>query len=174
VKRFGFDVVKRPTGGRAILHDQELTYAVVAATDDASVGGTLQQSHARISEIFRRALARLGVAASLAGPAATVTPEPLDRSRVSAPCFASATRTELLVDGRKILGSAQRRGARAFLQHGSLLLGDGHLRLAECLRLTPPQRDRWRERLGASTTTVPGGLMLDALIGAVRGSLSED
>ncbi|HEX7880043.1 MAG TPA: hypothetical protein VF720_11575, partial [Candidatus Eisenbacteria bacterium] len=173
VTRYGFDIVQRPTGGRAILHDEELTYSVVAAITDPRVGGTLTQSHASISEIFRHALTQLGLPATLAGTAATATADPTDRSRVSAPCFASATRTELLVDGRKILGSAQRRGAHAFLQHGSLLLGDGHLRLADCLRLTEGERTRWRERLAASTTTVPRTTPLEELIRAIRDAWEE-
>jgi len=149
----GFDIVRRPTGGRAILHHEELTYAVVAPLDDPHVGGRLQESHGRISEIFRRALVSLGVPAEMAATGSDEG-ESTTRDVVSAPCFASATRTELVVNGRKILGSAQRRGLRAFLQHGSLLVGEGHLDLADCLKLPEAARVRWRRRLAGATTTL--------------------
>ncbi len=149
----GFDIVRRPTGGRAILHLEELTYAVVAPLDDPHVGGRLQESHGRISEIFRQALASLGVPAEMA-LSGHDEDESTSRDDVSAPCFAAATRTELMVKGRKILGSAQRRGSRAFLQHGSLLIGEGHLDLADCLKLPESARLRWRRRLASVTTTL--------------------
>jgi len=151
----GYDIVRRPTGGRAILHHEELTYAIVAPLDDPHVGGRLHESHGRISEIFRRALNSLGVTAVMAAAAvedsATVDPREVG---VSAPCFAAATRTELMVNSRKILGSAQRRGSRAFLQHGSLLIGEGHLGLVDCLKLPEVAQSRWRRRLASTTTTL--------------------
>lgn len=153
----GYDVVQRPTGGRAILHKDELTYSVVAGVDDLYFGGSIRQSHAAISRVFLEVLLRLGVKAELAcdvpgqrppeRPAVVRTP-----GAAAVPCFATALSCELTVGGRKILGSAQRRQGSAFLQHGSLLLGDGHLELAEFLR-TPDRRNS-RSRLEETTTTV--------------------
>ncbi|TPW14939.1 MAG: lipoate-protein ligase A [bacterium] len=177
----GFDIVRRPTGGRAILHHQELTYAVVAPLDDPRFGGRLHESHARISEVFRRALNSLGVPAVMAAAAgATIDDSPVEPgdSGVSAPCFAAATRTELVVNGRKILGSAQRRGSRAFLQHGSLLLAEGHLALVDCLKLPEAARERWRRRLAATTTTLGQELKrvpeLEELVRAVGNSFRNE
>jgi lipoate-protein ligase A len=153
----GFDVVRRPTGGRALLHAGELTYAVAAPIADPALGGGLAVSHARISDVFRTALVALGVPAEFAGRgvgAGEVGEPPARAGGVAAPCFAAATRSELVVRGRKILGSAQRRGRTAFLQHGSLMLGPGHLELANLLRLAPEERARWRTRLAAATTSV--------------------
>ncbi len=175
----GVDLVVRPTGGRAIYHDEELTYAVVCATDDPVFGGSITASHAAISRVFQAALSRLGVAAAMGPPGATpdepagaaCAPDPggapatgsslacppgsarRDRS-VPSPCFDSATRTELTVNGRKILGSAQRRTGAAFLQHGSLLLGDAHLQLVDFLPVSAEVRERLRRDLERKTTTV--------------------
>jgi lipoate-protein ligase A len=70
---------------------------------------------------------------------------------VAAPCFASTTRFEIVADGGKLAGSAQRRGARALLQQTSVLLGDGHLRLTDFLRLEEPARARVREELAGAS-----------------------
>ena len=177
-RALGFDIVRRPTGGRAILHHEELTYAIVAPLDDPHVGGRLHESHGRISDIFQRALNSLGVTAVMAAtiPADDTQVDPREDG-VSAPCFAAITRTELVVNGRKILGSAQRRGSRAFLQHGSLLIGEGHLGLVDCLKLAEVARSRWRERLASTTTTLGIEMMrvpvMEELIQAVGRALSD-
>ncbi|HEY8739101.1 MAG TPA: lipoate--protein ligase family protein [Candidatus Dormibacteraeota bacterium] len=114
----GMDVVRRPTGGQALLHDDELTYSVVASQQDPVVGGTLMQSYHAISEALLAGLAELGID----GVGAPCAPRPA--SGLTPVCFASASAEEVLVDGRKLLASAQWRSRGAFLQHGSLLLTD--------------------------------------------------
>jgi lipoate-protein ligase A len=74
-------------------------------------------------------------------------------AETSAPCFASTARHEVVVGGRKLVGSAQRRTARALLQQGSVLLGLGHLRLADFLRGDPAYRALVRDELRAATVT---------------------
>lgn len=110
-RREGLAVVRRPTGGRAVLHRGELTYSLVASEGfPASVSGTYQ----RITEVLARAFSRLGVDL-------TIEPGKLTRS-TTASCFQSATRADLLALGRKLVGSAQTRRDGAFLQHGSVML----------------------------------------------------
>lgn len=110
-RREGLAVVRRPTGGRAVLHRGELTYSLVASEGfPASVSGTYQ----RITEVLARALSRLGLDL-------TIEPGKLTRS-TTASCFQSATRADLLALGRKLVGSAQTRREGAFLQHGSVML----------------------------------------------------
>lgn len=115
IRSANVDVVRRPTGGRAILHDHEVTYSVTAPVRDAA---PLRQTYARINRILLNGLGRLGVDVELASP-----PE-----RASAPsmrpCFESPGEGELVARGGKLVGSAQWRDEGALLQHGSILVDD--------------------------------------------------
>jgi len=114
IERRGWDVVRRPTGGRAVWHEQEVTYAVAAPI---AVFGSLQQSYCAIHERLAAALRTLGIAAQLAPK----NGHPLGLG--AGACFASPVGGEVTVQGRKVVGSAQVRLESAFLQHGSILLG---------------------------------------------------
>jgi len=115
LERLGMDVVRRPTGGRALVHHREVTYSVTAPLDGNT---SLREWYARINRVLVRALASIGVVAAEAagGPPA----QPPDGS----PCFAKPARGEILVNGRKLVGSAQWRNGGALLQHGSILIAD--------------------------------------------------
>lgn len=140
----------RPTGGRAIFHAEEWTYALAARLDDPRWGGDLRQSGEAVARLLVGALRRLGVAAGYA--AGTRAPARSDGGAVAAPCFASTARNEIVLRGRKLVGSAQRRTANALLQQGSVLLGPGHLRLADFLALDDAHRDAERARLEQHAT----------------------
>jgi lipoate-protein ligase A len=137
----------RPTGGRAIYHDEEWTYALAAGLADPSWGGGLEAAYGKTSRLLVASLTRLGVPAALAPGAARGDLAPRRASGAAAPCFASTARHEIVIEGRKLVGSAQRRSARALLQQGSLLLGPGHLRLADFLAIPDPARERVRAGL---------------------------
>ena len=107
--------VRRPTGGRAVWHARELTYAVSAPL---AVFGGMREAYAAIHGILASAIGSLGCTTLLA-PRASLTP-----GLASGPCFATPVGGEVLVQGRKVVGSAQLRIGGAFLQHGSLLLED--------------------------------------------------
>ncbi len=115
LRRGNVDVVRRPTGGRAILHDREVTYSVTAPAKDAA---PLRETYSRINRILLDGLRRLGIDAELASPA----------GRASAPsvrpCFDAPGEGELVARGRKLVGSAQWRNEGALLQHGSILVDD--------------------------------------------------
>jgi lipoate-protein ligase A len=124
--RLGFDLVRRPTGGRAILHAEELTYCVVGPSPSPLFGDTLHSCYMRINDALVAMLRELGHDAEISGGE--------DRSEMrQAVCFKSAGQHEIRVAGRKIIGSAQRRTEGAFLQHGSILAGARHADLLECL-----------------------------------------
>jgi lipoyl(octanoyl) transferase len=116
IARLGLDVVRRPTGGRAVWHQDEVTYAVAAPI---AVFGGLRKAYHAIHDRLARALRSIGVDATLAlphpPPSSTILHHP-------AACFALPTGGEVLVAGRKLIGSAQVRMRSAFLQHGSILL----------------------------------------------------
>jgi lipoate-protein ligase A len=122
IRAQGLAVVRRPTGGRAILHHREITYSVTAPTDAA---GTERESYSRINRLLVHALTNMGVTASVAPRT--------ERARTpdATPCFERPAEGELTFDGRKIAGSAQWRSDGALLQHGSILVDDDQSQLTE-------------------------------------------
>jgi len=148
-RRLGFDVVRRPTGGRAVLHSGELTYSVVGRSGDDGLGRTVMETYRRIADALVRGLRSMGVDAGLEETASVTRP----RGAVATPpCFASAGRYEIVVSGRKLVGSAQRRLGSAVLQHGSLLVDPSHAEIVEVLRVPEGSRERMRGRLLKRTT----------------------
>ena len=128
----GVDVVRRPSGGRALLHADELTYAVVARADHPLFAGraSILHSYHDISMALLHGLQRLGVAAQLA-------PAPRRRG-VSAACFDTPAAFELTVAGRKLVGSAQARREGVLLQHGALPFSPHTARLQALLACPIP------------------------------------
>lgn len=115
----GASLVRRPTGGRAVLHDREITYSVTAGLEgSASWSSRLDVTLARISGALCRGLERLGVPATFAPLA-----REMKRNSGHSLCFESTTRYELSSEGKKAVGSAQYRSERGFLQHGSIPMG---------------------------------------------------
>src|SRR5213078_545783 len=113
IARRGLDVVRRPTGGRAVWHEHEVTYAVAAPV---AAFGSLRASYRAIHERLAAALRTLGVNTKLASNGQTVR-----LSDSPAGCFAAPVGGEVLIGDRKVVGSAQVRRGAAFLQHGSIL-----------------------------------------------------
>jgi lipoate-protein ligase A len=124
----GLDLVRRPTGGLAVLHDDEVTYAAV--TPAARFGGP-RGAYRALNAILVGALRRLGVAAELAAAAAPAAA--LTAGRVTAPCFDAPAPGEIVAGGRKLVGSAQRTERRTILQHGSILLAGGQARVLDVM-----------------------------------------
>ncbi len=131
--------VMRPTGGRAVYHAQEMTYSVIAPTE-GSFAATLAGTHRSIAGALLRFYRDLGVKAQLTRPAPSGDLDP----RSPAPCFVAPGLAEIEYEGRKLAGSAQLRGQRAFLQHGSMPIGPAHLDLVNLL----PGSDSSREHAG--------------------------
>jgi lipoyl(octanoyl) transferase len=109
------DAVRRPTGGLAVLHDRELTYCVLVP--ESELGGPRETYH-RLNLALVEAMRGLGVAAGLAEAGRVRDP----RGHSAEPCFQSPANGEVVVAGRKLIGSAQRRERHTLLQHGSILL----------------------------------------------------
>ena len=124
IGRAGFDVVRRPTGGRAILHHREITYSVAAPVAAAS---DLNESYGHINRLLVDGLRMLGVAAEIAAPTARAA------SPSAQPCFDHPSAGELVVGNRKLVGSAQWRSGSALLQHGSILVDNDQPLLASLL-----------------------------------------
>jgi lipoate-protein ligase A len=129
IRARGLDVVRRPTGGRAILHHREITYSVTAP---AAGAGDLRESYDRINRVLVAGLERLGVRTEIAAASGRAAPPG------TAPCFDAPSAGELVLDGKKLAGSAQWRSDGALLQHGSILVEDDQSTIAELT--VEPQR----------------------------------
>jgi len=161
----GLDVVRRPTGGRAILHARELTYSVVYPYGSLDVTSLYRLIHLP----FVNALQQLGVPAEF-------KPSQTDfrkfyRSDQQAVCFATSAKYEVEIEGRKLIGSAQRVYENSVLQHGSLLLGDDHEKLVDYLDLPGEKKNLMREYIRQHTATVwqfVSGVTAESLAEKVR------
>jgi lipoate-protein ligase A len=159
-RKDGIDVVRRPTGGRAILHTDELTYSVVAPDDEPHVVGTIVESYRRLSEGLLNGLMLMGV------PTRQVErPDPTNRwgfhdhDRDQGPvCFEVPSNYEIVFDGKKLVGSAQMRKAGVVLQHGTLPLHGDIAHISRYL-VSRPDPDRVRQR--ATTVEAAIGRVID-------------
>lgn len=130
----GFDIVRRPTGGRAILHANEITYSVVMFADGKSVTEVYSQISRSLVNALRKICPEISYETSQPNFQA------LYKKQESIPCFSASARYEVQINGRKLVGSAQRRYSSdglpdVVLQHGSILLGAEHKLLADVLNL---------------------------------------
>ncbi|MDH7515282.1 MAG: lipoate--protein ligase family protein [Bacteroidota bacterium] len=144
----GLDVVRRPTGGRAILHAEECTYSVVMPSE----GRGIMDVYRRIGDALVAGLRLLAPGIELARSRPDFPK--LYREPRSIPCFSSSARYEIEADGRKLVGSAQRRIGGTVLQHGSILIGPAHLRLSDYLALDARTRAALRSDLENHTITL--------------------
>ncbi len=149
----GVPVVRRLTGGRMVFHDQELTYSIIAPRGLVGLGGSVLGTYKRIGQALVASLRRLGISAYLQRMSCRY--DGLGAAHGLEPCFTRSGRYEVMVDGRKVAGSAQRWIGQMVLQHGSLLMGDGHLRVAQFLSPEcTPAGDRMVQHLKEKTISL--------------------
>lgn len=144
----GVEVVRRPTGGRAILHADELTYSVVYPLSKLQVSDFYRLTHLPFVETLKD----IHVMAEL-NPSQTDF-KSFNTSNKSAACFASGAQYEVKLKKKKLIGSAQRIFGTVILQHGSLLLGDQHLQLTNLLRLSNARRKELKKHLQRHTAFI--------------------
>jgi lipoate-protein ligase A len=169
----GIDVVRRPTGGRALLHHLELTYAVIAPLAVGPLPRGLQEAYRAICTALVRAVRTLGVDADLTGGEVNLQ---LPSPKTTIPCFEAPGGGEVVVGGRKLIGSAMRAHGGAILQHGAILLDwDGRLQ-AGAMGLDDdgslrPQITTLRDELGRK---LPRTALEEALIEAFGSELGVE
>ena len=144
----GVDIVRRPTGGRSILHTDELTYSVSLLQSDPRARGGVVESYRRLSEGLLAGLHSLGVDATQAMGKKTEGDDP------TAVCFESPSDYEITVAGRKLVGSAQWRARGGVLQHGTLPLSGDLARIVEYLAFSDAERPAQRRRLHLKALTL--------------------
>ncbi len=144
----GYGIVRRPTGGRAILHAEELTYSIVMPSE----GRGVMEVYRQISEALTAGLKLLVPEIDIAKSQPNF--QKLYREPGSIPCFSSSARYEIEFGGKKLVGSAQRRIGSAVLQHGSILIGDAHLTLADYLAVEDDVREQLRHDMREHTITL--------------------
>jgi lipoate-protein ligase A len=165
LERRGIGVVRRPTGGRALLHHREITYSVTAPCAD-DLG--LSAEYGQINLLLGSALEALGVRVAIASPDTRSAPPG------ASPCFAEPARGELVLDGRKLVGSAQWRHDGALLQHGSILVDDDQATIPSLMRdpaPIPPRPATLRDALGRAPVLHE---VAEALFAAVRARLDPN
>jgi lipoate-protein ligase A len=146
-RKAGVDVVRRITGGKAVFHWAEITYCVVAGDQEKIFPPDIAGAYKVISRCIARGLSYLGITADLAEGSRTAVGEEFKSC-----CFSVPSRSELLVGGRKICGSAQVRKRGGFLQHGSLLLAFDPEKTASLL--LPARAPEQLERLKKAVTAI--------------------
>ena len=125
--RDNIDVVRRPTGGRAIFHAEEVTYSIVLPRSSPLFNKDTLAIYNTISRGLVEGLRLIGVNAQLVKRISSNT----KTIKSNIPCFSSAAKYEITYQGKKLVGSAQRRYQNSILQHGSILVGIKHLKLGE-------------------------------------------
>ncbi len=165
-RELGVDWVKRPTGGRALLHQHELTYSVAAPVEGPFRGFGVRDLYDAVSAVLRSALTRLGVDLDPAETGGVHTREPPHH----VPCLAFPGRHEITSGGRKIVASSQRRGRQAFLQHGSILRS---VDAALWARIEARKQRRTSLRAVGIDELMPEPVPLPLLVSSLRSSFEE-
>ncbi|MCK4892350.1 MAG: lipoate--protein ligase family protein [Calditrichia bacterium] len=142
------DVVRRPTGGRAILHAEELTYSVIYPYQDLDISDFYRLVHIP----FVLALEKMQIKASFESSQADFSN--IYRTDRAFLCFASSAKYEVEISGKKLIGSAQRVYENAILQHGSVLLGSQHEKLVDFLNLPESRKLKMKQYIKEHTTNV--------------------
>jgi lipoyl(octanoyl) transferase len=152
---FGYGIVRRPTGGRAVLHIDELTYSVIAPDEEPRVKGSIIESYRRLAGALLHALHLLGIDAKADNK--YVLPQGAQKN---APvCFEVPSNYEIVVGEKKIIGSAQARRHRAVLQHGSLPLYGDITRIVDVMAFPDEERrEKVRARLQEHAVNVATAL----------------
>ncbi len=153
------DVVKRPTGGRAILHSQELTYSVIYPIEPAT---SAKNIYNEINLALRKGLINFDARLN------TIDLEHSQpdfkefyKSEISAICFAVSAKSELNYNGKKLVGSAQRKLGNVILQHGSILCGEYHKRIVNYLNVNDKKRDEMLNEISSTTIDLKSALNVD-------------
>lgn len=151
-RRLGYTWTRRPTGGKAILHTDEVTYSLIIPQDDPRIQGGIVESYRILSLGLLRGLAKLGVQATQATKEDVAANTRLTKG--GPVCFDTPSRYEITWQGKKLIGSAQLRRRKIVLQHGTLPLYGELNRILEALNFSAAERILQAELLPQRATTL--------------------
>lgn len=139
--------VRRPTGGRAVLHDSELTYSIIVSEQYPNMPATVTEAYRVLSEGILVGFQNLGLDAYFSIPDTEEKKADLKQPR-SAVCFDAPSWYELVVEGKKVAGSAQTRQKGVILQHGAILLDLDEEKLLSVFKFSSPEvKEKMRKKL---------------------------
>lgn len=166
------DVVRRPTGGRAVLHAEEITYSIIIPKESELYSADTLTTYNQISRGILTGLHMIGVKADLIERLIEEN-EKSSAYKDKIPCFSKSAKFEIAFQGKKLVGSAQRRYENSILQHGSILVGTFHLRLADYIKaLKGPRIEKFQQALAEKTISIsqilPTKINYDKIIWAIK------
>jgi lipoyl(octanoyl) transferase len=140
--------IRRPTGGRAVLHKGDLTYSCIFPKSTSFLGSSVKESYAAITACLKNGFNKAGIPVN--------THDSYDdllavKREIKLPCFLAPNRDEIMVDGRKLVGSAQKRTTIGVLQHGSIPISSGFADLPFYLTISPDEQIKQRDLLLAKS-----------------------
>jgi|WetSurMetagenome_2_1015567.scaffolds.fasta_scaffold96150_2 lipoyl(octanoyl) transferase len=162
--------IRRPTGGRAVLHEEDITYSCIFPNSMPSMGKSVIETYAIISKCLTAGLEKARIRCN--------SHDSFDDLRdtmreVKLPCFLAPNRKEIMVNGRKLVGSAQKRIDLGVLQHGSIPFTDAYRRLPDYLQLSNEQRDIQKGLLASKSICLkeidPGIKLVDVRRALIKG-----
>jgi lipoate-protein ligase A len=154
IKERGWEVVRRPTGGRAILHTDELTYSVTAPANEPRLVGSVLESYNRLAGALLQAVQSLGLSVEMKEGVGG------NHNSLNPVCFEVPSAYEITVQGKKLIGSAQARRKEGVLQHGSLPLKGNLARITEALIFVDETA-----RLNAATGLLERATTVESVLG---------
>jgi len=172
-KRDNIDWIRRPTGGRAVLHQDDLTYSCVFSAAIREMGQSVAQTYEIISQCLISGLSKFGVRCAAHD---SQYDSAAARRESKRPCFLAPSRREIMVDGKKLVGSAQKRTAESILQHGSIALSPSFRNLPNYENISSTQREKDIRLLGKKCTCIeelPGSSSRRALTSGLKRGFVE-
>ncbi len=144
-EQMGYGIVRRETGGRAVFHSEELTYSMVIPASSSYYSDSIMEVYNRISRVLVKALRASGISDADLKKGKAPDFRELYKEKISSVCFSSTSTYEVVIEDKKLVGSAQKRLKDSVLQHGSILVGKKHLELIDLLNIEDRLKDRFKE-----------------------------
>lgn len=175
LKKDNVTLIRRATGGRTVLHWDDITYSFIFSLKNNSLGNSINETYGIISKALSRSLIELGVESEKHKSHESA----IDlRSGIKNPCFLSPNRNEIMIAGRKLVGSAQKRGDKSVLQHGSIPLNKNFRKVTDYLSISEEHKSIILKELDIKAVSLEEVIKLpqisvieDALVNGFKGSL---